>query len=112
MKKWWKKKPSKYETENERLWAKLRGTEPGSPEWNTVMNDILKMQTVQVKDKEMNQFFDKQGRGQIVAKIVGFLGLGGLAAATMKFEKDGRIFTGHSNGIISSIWNLGSRFFG
>ncbi len=110
--KFWKKQPSDYDMERASLWNKLREAEPGSEEWDTLMNQIIKLQSVHAKEKEMNQFFDKPGRSQVIGKIVGFLGLGGLACATMKFEKEGRIFSGHSNGIISSILNLGSKFFG
>jgi hypothetical protein len=101
-----------YEVEYARLQEALTATKPGTEEYEKIMTQLLNVQTFAGKNKEMNQVFDKQGRGNIVGKIVGFLGLGGLAFGLARFEKNGNFFSGTNNSVISGIVKLGTRFFG
>lgn len=106
------KAPSFYELESARLQAELAKQKPGTDEYEKTMYELLKLQEFAGKHKEMNQVFTKEGRGNIAGKIVGFLGLGGLAFGLAKFEKGGQFFSGTSSNVISGIVKIGSRFFG
>lgn len=106
------KAPSWYEEEYVRLQQTLTATKPGTEEYQKVMEELLNVQKFAGANKEMNQVFDKAGRSNVIGKIVGFLGLGGLAFGLAKFEKNGNFFSGQSNGVISSIVKIGARFFG
>ena len=106
------KEPSFYEQESKRIQDKLVALEPGSEDYQKTMTELVKLQAFTGKEKEMNQLFDKQGRGQIVGKVVGFLGLGALAFGLARFEKNGNMFSGSSNNVISSIVKIGGRLFG
>lgn len=106
------KAPKWYETEYSRLQEALTATKPGTDEYQKIMNQLLDVQKFAGSNKEMNQMFDKAGRGNIAGKVIGFLGLGGLAFGLARFEKNGNFFSGQSNGVISSIVKIGARLFG
>lgn len=106
------KEPSFYELECRRIQNELSKLSPCSEEYNKAMAELLKLQEFTGKNKEMNQVFTKEGRGNIAGKVIGFLGLGGLAFGIAKFEKGGNFFSGTNNSVISGIVKLGTRFFG
>ena len=101
-----------YEKEYLRLQETLSTTKPGTEEYQKVMEELLNVQKFAGANKEMNQMFDKQGRGAIAGKIIGFLGLGSLAFGLARFEKNGSFFSGQSNNVISGIVKIGTRLFG
>lgn len=106
------KEPSFYEQELSRLKAELANVKPCTDEYDRLMKEISTLREFVGKEKEMNQLLTKEGRGNIVGKVVGFLGLGGLAFGLAKFEKSGHFFSGNSDNVISGIVKLGTRFFG
>lgn len=107
-----RKTPSFYEDELNRLKAQLQAEKPGTDEYNKVMAQLKDLIALCGKEKENKQFLDKAGRGNILGKVVGFLGLGGLAFGLARFEKAGNIFSGSSSNVISGIVKIGTRFFG
>ena len=107
-----KKEPSFYDLESKRIQEQLMKLTPGTEEYRKNMDELIALRKFAGEEKEMNQIFTKEGRGGIVGKIVGFLGLGGLALGIAKFEKDGHIFSGQSNGFIKGIISIGTRLFG
>ena len=106
------KEPKWYELEYVRIQQTLSTMTPGTEEYQKAMADLLNVQKFAGTNKEMNQVFDKAGRGNIAGKIIGFLGLGGLAFGLTKFEKNGNFFSGKADNVISGIVKLGTRFFG
>lgn len=106
------KEPKWYELEYVRIQQTLSTMTPGTEEYQKAMNDLLNVQKFAGTNKEMNQMFDKAGRGNIAGKIVGFLGLGGLAFGLARFEKNGNFFSGKTDNVISGIVKIGTRFFG
>lgn len=107
-----KKNPSFYEAEVQRIQEMAMKLEPGSTEYDNLMKELKTLQDFAGKQKEMKQMFTKEGRGNIVGKIVGFLGLGGLAFGLSRFEKNGHFFSGTSAESIKGIVRLGTRFLG
>lgn len=109
---WFKKKePTFYERESKRIQAQLESLKPGTDEYKATMTELTNLRKFAGDEKEMNQLLDKSGRGNIIGKIVGFLGLGGLAFGLARFEKNGNLFSGSSNSVISGIVKIGTRFF-
>ena len=106
------KTPSFYEEHLAKLQKALADATPGTDAYEKIMAEMLKLQEFAGKQKEMKQMFTKEGRGNIAGKIVGFLGLGGLAFGLARFEKNGGLFSGTSNNVVSGIVKIGSRFFG
>lgn len=107
-----KKEPTFYELESEKLQEKLLETEPNSPEYDALITKLTKLEEIQGKRVERKQHFTKEGRGNIVGRVVGIIGLGGLAFGLARFEKNGNMFSGSSNGVISSIVKLGAKLAG
>jgi hypothetical protein len=106
-----KGEPSFYERESVRIQAKLEKTEIGTDEYNKLTDELMKLQTFAGKEKERKQFFTKEGKGNIIGKVIGFLGLGGITLAAIKFEKDGHMFSGSSASSVKSAFNIGSKLF-
>lgn len=107
-----KKEPSFYERESKRIQAQIESLKPGTEEHKQAMSELMTLREFAGAEKEMNQLLDKSGRGQLIGKIVGFLGLGGLAFGLARFEKNGNLFSGSSNSVINGIVKIGTRFFG
>lgn len=106
------KTPSFYEEHLAKLQKALADATPGTDAYEKIMSEMLRLQEFAGKQKEMKQIFTKEDRGNIAGKIVGFLGLGGLAFGLARFEKNGGLFSGTSNNVIGGIVKIGSRFFG
>lgn len=107
-----KREPTFYERQYAKVQKKIESLEPCTPEYDQAMNELTKLQAFVGKEKEMHQIFDKTGRANVVGKIIGFLGLGGLAWGLCKFEKDGNIFSGSSDNLIGGVIKIGTRLFG
>lgn len=106
------RQPTFYEEELARLKAELANVQPCTDEYDRLMKEICTLREFVGKEKEMNQLLTKEGRGNIAGKVVGFLGLGGLAFGLARFEKNGHFFSGSSGSVISNIVKIGSHFFG
>jgi len=107
-----KPEPTFFETESERIQKELAKLDPNSDEYNKLLQKLVSMQELCGKNIEMHQKLTKEGRGNIIGKVVGFLGLGGLAFGLAKFEKGGNMFSGTSEKSISGLIKIGTRFFG
>ena len=106
------KTPSFYEEELARIQKEISSKDPGSEDYEKLINEMKKLQEFCGREKEMKQFLTKEGRGNVVGKVVGFLGLGGLAFGLARYEKSGHLFSGSSSGVISGLIKIGTRFFG
>lgn len=90
----------------------IQQVEPGSEAYDNLMKELKTLQEFAGKQKEMKQMFTKEGRGNIAGKVIGFLGLGGLAFGLSRFEKNGHFFSGTAAESIKGIVRLGTRFLG
>lgn len=109
------KAPTLYEVESTRIREELAGVKPGTDEYEKLMNELVKLQAFVGKQKDIDRKMSDAsitGLCGIAGKVVGFLGLGGLAWGISHYEKTGHIFTGQNNGLISNIVKIGSRFYG
>lgn len=109
------KVPTFYEKEIDRLQTLLASQQPGTNEYKETMNELAKLHEFVGKENDIilkNQKLSQQGRDNVVSKVIGFLGLGGLAFGLAKFEKSGHFFSGSSGNVISGIVKIGTRFFG
>ena len=91
------KEPTFYESESARIQEAMIKVEPGSAEYEKLMNRLMELRDFTGKEKEMKERLTKEGRANILGRILGIVGLGGLAIGLAKMEKiDGQMLTGSS----------------
>ena len=105
-----KKKPSFYDLEEDRIKELMRGLEVGSDEYKAAQQELKSLIILRGEEKESKRRISKDSKGQLLIKG---LGVGGILAAlfmTSKFEKDGNTYTGEKRKWVDTLANNLGRF--
>jgi len=107
-----KREPSDYEIQRERIFKEIALYKPGTDEYKKLIDQLTELRKFAGDEKEMKQRLDKETKKNIISKVVGFLGIGGLAFGLAKFEKDGNMFSGSSGEAKTGLLKLAFKLFG
>lgn len=105
------KELSFYERESARIQAELEKLSVEDAKYQETLEKMMKLQSFAGKEKESKQIFTKEGRGNIVTKIIGFAGLALTAFGLIKYEKSGGLFSGSSGETMKGILRIGTKLF-
>jgi len=96
-----------YEDELDRLWVKLHQTEPGTPEYRSLLEDYSSLQARRKSDKEINTRVPDD-RKSLVFKI---FGIGGLMALNRYLDDHGDGISAKGQRISNGLMDLGMSIF-
>lgn len=107
---------NKHKEENEaferarmKLYKKLDETEPGTDEYDKIQKQLEMLSQNEKRIRETRSRITKEGKGNLLLKGLGLLGVGGIVYGVSKFESEGNMFTGQKGGIITSLTRLATK---
>ena len=99
-----------YDEEQARIKQKIHELEVGSPEYKAAWDLMKESNKNYAEHREARRRISKEAKGNFIVKLLGVLGIGGVAFGMAKFEHDGGMFTGEKKRWADSCINILSKF--
>lgn len=99
-----------YDEEQRRIKEKIHELEVGTPEYKAAWELMRDSNKSFAEHREARRRISKADKGSLLIKILGVLGIGGVAFGMAKFEHDGGMFTGEKKKWADSCVNILSKF--
>lgn len=99
-----------YDEEQARIKQRIHELEVGSPEYKEAWELMKESNRNFAEDREARRRISKEAKGNFLIKLLGVLGIGGVAFGMAKFEHDGGMFTGEKKRWADSCINILSKF--
>lgn len=107
-----RKNPTKefYEQEQARIKEKIHQLDVGTPEYKAAWDLMGQTNKTFAEHRETRRRISKETKGNLLIKLLGVLGIGGVAFGMARFEHNGGMFTGEKKRWADSCINILSKF--